>query len=119
MQTLSAYLPADRYRSLARGVPLRERASGAALFADISGFTPLTEALDYSIDNVKFSADGKTLWAAIEAKGVVPVFKLNADGTGLTAVYAQGNSLWLALSGGEEVSGIIALSASTSCRSLP
>lgn len=53
---------------------------------------PLTEALDCSFDSVKFSADGRTLWVAVEAKGVVPVFRLNADGTGLTAVYQEGTS---------------------------
>ena len=62
--------------------------------------TPLTDALDYSIDGVKFSADGKTLWAAIESKGVVPVFKLNADGSGLTPVYAEGTSSALDLAAG-------------------
>src|SRR5690349_17093987 len=45
MELLSAYLPADRLRALATGSDLPERAQGAALFADISGFTPLTEAL--------------------------------------------------------------------------
>ena len=62
--------------------------------------TPLTEALDYSFDSVKFSADGKTLWAAVESKGVVPVFKLNADGTGLAAVHSAGTSSSLDLAGG-------------------
>lgn len=45
METLIAYIASDRRRSLAAGVALPERSSGAALFADISGFTPLTEAL--------------------------------------------------------------------------
>jgi class 3 adenylate cyclase/predicted ATPase len=35
----------DRRQAMARGEPLPERTQGAALFADISGFTPLTEAL--------------------------------------------------------------------------
>jgi class 3 adenylate cyclase/tetratricopeptide (TPR) repeat protein len=39
------YLPQDRRIALARGEELAERVSGAALLADISGFTPLTEAL--------------------------------------------------------------------------
>ena len=43
--TLSAYLPQDRRRALALGHTLPDRTHGAALFADISGFTPLTEAL--------------------------------------------------------------------------
>lgn len=42
---LSAYIPIDRCHALARGVSLPDRTTGAALFADISGFTPLTEAL--------------------------------------------------------------------------
>ena len=40
-----AYIPGDRRRALAQGASLPSRARGAALFADISGFTPLTEAL--------------------------------------------------------------------------
>lgn len=40
-----AYIAGDRRRALAAGTSLPERTSGAALFADISGFTPLTEAL--------------------------------------------------------------------------
>jgi predicted ATPase/class 3 adenylate cyclase len=45
METIAAYVPADERTALSAGVALPERASGAALFADISGFTPLTEAL--------------------------------------------------------------------------
>ena len=40
-----AYIPRDRRWALAAGVRLPDRVSGSALFADISGFTPLTEAL--------------------------------------------------------------------------
>ncbi len=40
-----AYIPADRRRALARGEDLPTLANGSALFVDISGFTPLTEAL--------------------------------------------------------------------------
>jgi adenylate cyclase len=43
--TLHTYLPQDRLRALARGKTLPDLTSGAALFADISGFTALTEAL--------------------------------------------------------------------------
>ncbi len=45
MESPLAYIPMDRRQALARGAQLPERSSGAALFADISGFTPLTEAL--------------------------------------------------------------------------
>jgi dipeptidyl aminopeptidase/acylaminoacyl peptidase len=54
--------------------------------------TPLTENLDYAVGNVEFSGDGKTIWTSLEDKGVVPVFKLSADGSGLTAVYKEGTS---------------------------
>jgi adenylate cyclase len=45
METLTIYLPMDRRHALAHGQTLCDRTHGAALFADISGFTPLTEAL--------------------------------------------------------------------------
>lgn len=45
MQSLSAYIPIDRRRAMARGEDLPDRTQGAALFADLSGFTPLTDAL--------------------------------------------------------------------------
>ena len=43
------YIPQDRLRAIAMDVPLPERTTGSALFADISGFTPLTEALRNSL----------------------------------------------------------------------
>jgi adenylate cyclase len=45
MESPILYIPMDRRQAIARGKDLPDRASGAALFADISGFTPLTEAL--------------------------------------------------------------------------
>src|SRR5262249_38291937 len=45
VDTPAAYIPWDRRRALATGATLAGRVQGAALFADISGFTPLTEAL--------------------------------------------------------------------------
>src|SRR5262245_48090231 len=45
----AAYLPQDRRLALARGEDLPEHTRGAALFADIAGFTPLTEALDHAL----------------------------------------------------------------------
>jgi class 3 adenylate cyclase/tetratricopeptide (TPR) repeat protein len=43
MSNLHTYLPQDRLRAFARGETLPDRTSGAALFADISGFTVSTE----------------------------------------------------------------------------
>jgi class 3 adenylate cyclase/tetratricopeptide (TPR) repeat protein len=45
VDTPAAYIPWDRRRALATGATLAGRVRGGALFADISGFTPLTEAL--------------------------------------------------------------------------
>jgi len=42
---LSTYLAMDRRHSLATGLAIPDRGAGALLLADISGFTPLTEAL--------------------------------------------------------------------------
>jgi hypothetical protein len=44
-QALSTYLAQDRLRALAHYEMLPDHTSGSALFADISGFTPLTEKL--------------------------------------------------------------------------
>ena len=44
-ETAVVYLPIDRRHALAAGRDLPSRARGAALFADVSGFTPLTDAL--------------------------------------------------------------------------
>ncbi len=46
---LHTYLPQDRRRALAHGLTLPDRTQGTALFADISGFTPLTETLRASL----------------------------------------------------------------------
>ena len=49
MSALYTYLPQDRLHALARNLSLPDRTSGAALFADISGFTTLTESLRESL----------------------------------------------------------------------
>lgn len=41
---IDAYIAGDRRRALADGRVMPDRVSGSALFADISGYTPLTEA---------------------------------------------------------------------------
>ena len=45
IELLSAYLPMDRRQALATGDTLTVDTTGSVLLADISGFTPLTEAL--------------------------------------------------------------------------
>ena len=48
-ESLLAYIPMDRRQAMARGEDLPEQSTGAALFADISGFTPLTETLVHAL----------------------------------------------------------------------
>ena len=45
MESLVVYIPMDRRQALAQGESLPKKVRGTSLFADISGFTPLTEAL--------------------------------------------------------------------------
>ncbi|MGB8645344.1 MAG: AAA family ATPase [Anaerolineae bacterium] len=45
VRSLADYIPQDRCTALANGAPLPDRAQGAGLFADIVGFTELTEKL--------------------------------------------------------------------------
>ena len=45
METFSSYIPMDRRFALAQGIELPKQTKGAVLFADISGFTALTETL--------------------------------------------------------------------------
>jgi class 3 adenylate cyclase/tetratricopeptide (TPR) repeat protein len=45
METLATYIPIDRYRAIVQNKSLPEHTRGAALFVDVSGFTPLTETL--------------------------------------------------------------------------
>jgi len=65
--------------------------------------TPLTEAIDLAISNVEFAADGATMLFSAEDKGVMPIFRMKADGTGLTAVYKEGTSTELRSKGGRIV----------------
>jgi len=50
-----AYIAGDRRRALAEGRSLPARVSGAAIFADISGFTPFTEALAHELGSQRAS----------------------------------------------------------------
>ncbi|NJN67603.1 MAG: AAA family ATPase [Chloroflexaceae bacterium] len=45
MESFTNYLPIDRCSAILQGKDLPDRTHGATLFADISGFTPLAEAL--------------------------------------------------------------------------
>lgn len=55
METPSAYIPIDRRLAIARGQALPDRMDGTALFADISGFTVLTDALLHALGSSRGS----------------------------------------------------------------
>ncbi|MFT3895749.1 MAG: tetratricopeptide repeat protein [Anaerolineales bacterium] len=61
METLAVYIPTDRRTALAKGAELPQDTRGAALFADISGFTPLTEGLVQALGPQR-GAEELTLW---------------------------------------------------------
>src|SRR5215210_815527 len=110
MESLATFIPVDRRLALARGEALPDRADGTALFMDVSGFTPLTEALTrtfgpqrgaeemtrhlnriydtliaeldrYGASVVGFSGDAITCWFDEHALGTV----LGASRTGSSA----------------------------------
>jgi len=62
---------------------------------------PLTEKIDLTISGVE--QDGGMLWFAAENKGVMPIFKMKTDGTGLTPVYTEGTSTELSAKSGRIV----------------
>ncbi len=64
---------------------------------------PLTDSIDLSIDDVAFSADGRRLWLQAEDRGVVPVFAMNADGSGLTKQMTSGSNTELDSANGQLV----------------
>ena len=49
MHRLGTYIPQDRLRALSTGASLPDRVTGSAIFADISGFTRLTEKLTQTL----------------------------------------------------------------------
>jgi response regulator RpfG family c-di-GMP phosphodiesterase len=69
VEPLSVYLPMDRRQALVRGEALPDRTAGAALFADISGFTPLTAALAREL-GLRRGAEELT-WLLNEVYGVL------------------------------------------------
>jgi dipeptidyl aminopeptidase/acylaminoacyl peptidase len=63
----------------------------------------LTGAYDRSFGAVSFSGDSRTLFVGSEDRGSVPIFRMAADGTGLTKLYGEGTSTGLAVAAGSIV----------------
>lgn len=131
METSAVYIPMDRRIALAEGRDLPERTRGAALFADISGFTPLTEMLarvlgpkrgaeeltlhlnrvyDALITElhrfggsvISFSGDAITCWFDGQASEVLPTLRATASALAMQAAMAQFSEIQIA--GGGQVS---------------
>jgi len=54
--------------------------------------TPLTASLDYSFGEYTFSPDSGALWLMAEEQGLLPLFKMNPDGSGFAKAYGAGTS---------------------------
>lgn len=65
--------------------------------------SPLTESLDYEIASARFTPDGRSLWIRAEEKGALPIFKINADGSGFAPVFRNGTSSGFDAAGGSAV----------------
>ncbi len=62
--------------------------------------TALTAAHDWSFDEIKFSSDGAHLWLTAEEKGLLPIFRLALDGSGLPVpMFKDGTVTGLEVSG--------------------
>lgn len=111
MESPLAYIPADRRHALASGVELPSRNDGAVLFADISGFTALSEALAGSFgpargaEELSIHLNGiyDALVAEVDAfRGSVMTF----SGDAITCWFASsGDGGWLTL--GEPCPGAV------------
>ena len=113
----SAYIPEDRRQAIATGVELSAVDNGAALFVDISGFTPLAETLrrtlgaqrgaeiltrqlnavytvlidqvnDYGGSVIGFSGDAITCWFSGDAASLRAVASAMAIQAGMSAFVA-------------------------------
>lgn len=65
--------------------------------------TPVTAGIDLSIDDIAFSANGRSLWLQAEDRGMVPIFSINADGSSLATVVPDGSNTELDSANGQLV----------------
>jgi class 3 adenylate cyclase len=98
METLAAYIPTDRHQALAQGLALPQRGHGAVLFADISGFTPLTDAFVKTFDSRRGAEEFPKQLNLIYETLIVEVHRyqgsvVNFSGDGLTCWFDQDQGL--------------------------
>ncbi len=63
----------------------------------------LTGTIDLSFADHEFASDGRTLTLVAEDRGRVALFRIGADGTGITKVYGEGSSSGISVRGGATV----------------
>ncbi len=83
-----AYIPGDRRRAIAENRELPDRVHGAVLFADISGFTPLTEALSEGLGEQRGAEE---LTATLDA--IVGPLLTELDRFGGDVIYFSGDAI--------------------------
>src|SRR4051812_42366596 len=98
----SAYIPADRRRAIVTGATLPTSVRGAALFADISGFTPLTEALANELGSERAS---EVLTGHLNRVFHAVIAELDRYGGGGIYFNGEANTCWPGARGGGRAAG--------------
>ncbi len=57
--------------------------------------TRVGDGIDLNVESMRFAEDGRSLWLVAEKEGRVPLFKLGADGKGLSEAFATATSTGL------------------------
>ena len=96
-ESLGCYLPQDRLRALAQGVPLPEQTTGAVLFADLSGFTPLMEALSAALGPRR---GAETLTHSLDAVYTALIAEVERFGGGVIGFAGDAITCWFDASDG-------------------
>ena len=81
-ENLSAYIPMDRRQALTRGKTLPDHMQGVALFADVSGFTPLTETLALELGPKRGAEELSILLNRVLDAIISPVHRFSGSVTG-------------------------------------
>jgi class 3 adenylate cyclase/tetratricopeptide (TPR) repeat protein len=93
MHSWGRYLAQDRLGALARGEALSEHAEGSALFADIDGFTPLTERL---VRELGARLGAEELARRIDAVYEVLIAACEAEGGSVVGFAGDALTCWFA-----------------------
>lgn len=96
-----AYIPGDRRRALGAGAEMPDRVRGSAIFADISGFTSLTEALARELGPLRGAEE---LTAALETVFDGVLHHLHRHGG--SVIYFSGDAVTCWLDGDDGVLGV-------------